>query len=107
MIELAGIVIETEQQGGDEFAAGAVAETTDHAVGGAGVFDLAPGPLGEEVRCVEALGDHAIERPANPVEPALRGLHVISGWGQPKQLGRVAGEEPLKRRTAVTERLVA
>ena len=60
MVELAGIVIEAQQQRADEAAVALVAEAADDAIGRAQALDLDHRPLAGLIGIVEALGDHAV-----------------------------------------------
>ena len=84
MIQLAGIVVETEQQRADLAAAGLVAEAADHAVCRAQPLDLEHRALAGEVGAVAPLGDDAVQRAARAVQPAL-GLLAVRGAGRELQ----------------------
>ena len=72
MVEQALIVVEPEQQRADDWLALVVAEAADHAVGAAVVLDLLhAGAVAGLIRQVAPLGDDAVERRADLLEPFL------------------------------------
>ena len=77
MVELARLIVEAEQQGGDLGTVDAVAEAADHAVGGAQLLDLQHRPLARLVGAVELLGDNSVERSAGLVEPGLSDRPIL------------------------------
>ncbi len=97
MVEPALVVIEAEQKRAHPLASLFVAETADHAVGGAQAFDLEHGPLARGVGVVQLLGDHAVERHARAGEPAPGLLDVLAAGRQADTVGRAeAGVEGLQ-----------
>ena len=82
MVELAGLVIEAQQQRADEAAVALVAEAADDAIGRAQALDLDHRPLAGLIGIGEALGDHAVGGAfARVAEPAL-GLGAVAGGGR-------------------------
>jgi len=77
----------------------------DHAVGGAGVLDLEPGPPVRLVDPVQELGDHAVQAGALEARKPLGGQPAVGGGaGQVDRRSR-AGEGVLQGRAAAGERL--
>src|SRR5262249_52503415 len=70
VVQQAGLVIEPEQERADDVLALVVTEAADHAVGAAVVLDLLHGaPLARVVGEVAPLGDDAVKRRADALEP--------------------------------------
>ena len=74
VLQVAGVVVEPEQQRADDRPALVPAEPGDHAVRRPHVLDLGHQPLVRAVGQVGGLGDDAVEAGAlERLEPALRG----------------------------------
>src|SRR5690348_6770266 len=89
MVEDAGIVVQAEQQGADDVLALVVAKAANHAVGAAITLDLLhAGAIAGAIGKVAPLGDDAVERAAEAVEP-FPGACKLCGCG--RQPDRHAG----------------
>ena len=85
-----------------------VAEAADHAVGGAQALDLQHRALAGDVRAVDPLGDHAVERAAGLGEPSagFRAPCACRATAAGPAASSSAREERLQRLAARGERLV-
>src|SRR6476620_2368650 len=90
MIELAGIVVEPEQQRANLLAAATVAKAADHAVGGAVLLHFHHRPLAGDVRSAALFGHDAVERRATLLEPA-RGFRETQRIGRELEVALLFG----------------
>lgn len=101
MVEQPVVVVQAEQERADHGLLRGVTEASHDAVGGAGRLDLHHRPLARKVGLVEALGDDAVEGAAAALQPAERGVAVLSRGGklEARRFGRAV--ETLERGAAL------
>jgi len=107
MVELARVIVETEQQRADELAAGRISESADDAIGAAQMFQLQHRALTRQIRRIELLGDDTVEGPARMRQPGFGGFAIARVIGQ-TQRRRLAntGIELLERVATLRQRLI-
>src|SRR5438045_1379129 len=81
-------------RGADQARVPLIAEPADHAIRGAPFLGFEHGALARLINPVEMLGNHAVERGAARLEPALRFCGVAREWRKPH---RFRGVDRLKK----------